>query len=211
MGSYATVHLGDGREVCSFRDGVDQLFFILFTADERYSLTGPAADHLLKNTYNDLDPDECVIAGFRSTAGAIRDRLDLLGVDEAAVAEHLQQVAAESLASKRSARERFPSEVLAEHCDREEVALGELTWERWVEGVRAAVESGKPLGEWGGTSDEGSAGWLMDLWRYYDARYAFRALLEVLEADEQITRQQTRTRRSSSRRTGRASTCFWTT
>lgn len=187
MGSYATVHLGDGREVCSFRDGVDQLFFILFTSDERYSVTGPEAYELLKGTYNDLDPDECVAAGFRSTAGAIRDRLDLLGVDEAVIAEHLQQIVVESLASNRSARERFPSETLAEHHDREEAALREVTWERWVEGVRAAVESGKPLGEWGGRFDEGSAGWLMDLWEYHDERYAFRALLEVLDADEQIT------------------------
>lgn len=187
VGSYATVHLADGREVCSFRDGVDQLFFILFTSDERYTVTGPEAYELLKSNCGDLDPDECVVAGFRSTAGAIRDRLDLLGVDEAVLAESLQQIVGEALAANRSARERFPSEEFAESRDREESALEGLTWERWAEVVREAVESGRPLGEWGGRFYEGSARWLMGLWEYHDERYAFRALLEVLDPDEQIT------------------------
>lgn len=187
VSSYATVHLANGREVCSFRGGVDQLFFILFTKDERFTVTGQAAYELLKDTYVDLDPDECVAAGFQATAGAIRDRLDLLGIDEVALQETLEQIVAERRSSNRTRQELFPSDTLAEHHEREDAALAEVTWDRWVSLVREAVESGKPLKEWGGMFDEGSAGWLMGLWVDFDERYAFRALLHVLDPAEQIT------------------------
>ncbi len=187
MSSYATVHLADGREVCSFRDGVDQLFFVLFTQAERYTVKGAAAVDFLKDAYLDfdLDPDECVAVGFQSTAGAIRDRLDLLGIDDVAVASTLNDIAAERIAVNRSLRESLPSESF-ERLDREHTELQNLTWEHWTDVVRAAVESGKPLMDWGGPFDEGSAGWLMALWRDFDERHALRALLEVLDSEEQI-------------------------
>ena len=187
MSSSATVHLGDGREVLSFRDGVDQLFFIMFTKSERFTLTGEAAYELLKGSYPDLDPEECVAAGFRTTAGAVRDRLGLLGVDAEALAETLGVIVEEQLESHRTRRgERLP-DGLTEHYDRADAVLAELTWEGWLAGVRAAVEHGEPLKDWGRMFDEGSAGWLMGLWDYFDQRYAFGALLQALDPAEEIT------------------------
>jgi len=187
VSSYATVHLADGREVCSFRGGVDQLFFILFTKDERFTETDDVAYQLLKDTYVDLEPDECVAVGFRTTAGAVRDRLDLLGIDEVALQLALEEIVAERRASNLKMRELFPSDILADHREREEAALAEVTWGRWVNVVGPAIGSGKPLKEWGGKFDEGSAGWLMGLWEDLDERYAFGALLQVLDPAEQIT------------------------
>lgn len=141
VSSYATVHLADGREVCSFRGGVDQLFFILFTKDERFAETDDVAYQLLKDTYVDLEPDECVAVGFRTTAGAVRDRLDLLGIDEVALQLALEEIVAERRASNLRMRELFPSDILADHREREEAALAE------VNGVGGSTSLARPSGQ----------------------------------------------------------------
>src|SRR5438046_4126013 len=108
MSSYATVYLSDGREICSFRNDVDDLFFMLFTTADRIELDGEDAYRLTGLHYSDqwlsdaveadeddADEDEFAdgqgaVTVFRTTVFALRERLDVTGFDLAAVSSELK-------------------------------------------------------------------------------------------------------------------------
>jgi hypothetical protein len=96
--------------VCSFRNGVDQLFLILFTKDEWIELESEEAYRLIRDHYpEELLPDDAEVTGFRATALALRDRLNVMGVDLAAVSSELERLVAERLALCTRMAELFPS------------------------------------------------------------------------------------------------------
>lgn len=186
MGSYACVYLSDGRPVCWFRDGIDQLFFILFTRDDWIELHGPEALLLLQENYGTLE-EEASVTGFRTTGGVLCDRLDVLGVSVSAVSSELVR-----LASERAERlERMSLRMADEHLQwerQDEIAyLKKLTWEEWLLGVKAGLQAGMQIAQVGTRSDVGSAPYLADLWKGHDARYHLRAILEALPRNEVIT------------------------
>jgi hypothetical protein len=78
VSSYASVYLGNGRPVCAFRNGVDQLFFILFTRADWVDLEVPDAWRLAGDQYG-IDESDARVVGFRTTDGVLWDRVDLLG------------------------------------------------------------------------------------------------------------------------------------
>lgn len=187
MSSYACVYLSDGRPICWFRNGVDQLFFILFTRDDWIELSGPDAMQLVKRNYSDLDENDARVTGFRVRAGVLRERLDVLGVPLSAVVSELERLAAESvdrIVRLRPARGVSPE--LDTKCDQELQYLTGLTWERWLEDLTAAVRAGQPVARWGLREPIGSASWLMTLWDDHDPRFQLRAVLEAVPPEEEI-------------------------
>lgn len=187
VSSYACVYLSDGRPVCSFRNGVDQLFFILFTRDDWVELDGPEAWRLLNNNYRVDDEDEAHVTGFRTTVGVLRDRLDLLGVPVSAVSSELVRLAterAEMLAG--FAAIAMPEEQESERKEEIEYLSG-LTWDGWFADLRSGLQAGLPVTRWGQREPLGTPARLMSLWEDHDARYQLRAVLEALQREEEIT------------------------
>ncbi|MCH7669133.1 MAG: hypothetical protein IIC71_08030 [Acidobacteria bacterium] len=190
MSSYATAYLSDGRPVCSFGDGVDGLFFIIFTRDDWIELEGDAAYDLTRHNDPDGSPDEALVTGFRASAGVLRDRLDVTGVDTDTVARELERLAADriELLDRFAARFVDDSGETEAARQRELVALKALDWPTWVAQLRSGLQAGQVAARFISARDEpGSASWLMSLWDGHDPRYRLRALLEALPGDEQIT------------------------
>ncbi len=187
MSSYATVYLSDGRPVCTFRNGVDQLFFLLFTRADWIELDGADAWRLVKGTYG-ISESEAQVTGFRTTAGVLRDRLDLLGVALSAVSSVLRELVSE----RAEMLKEFETEsVLGKEQrveQREEIDyLNGLTWESWLAQLQTGLEGGLPVTRWGQRELLGTPSRLMSLWDDHDPRYQLRAVLEALPADEEIT------------------------
>ena len=159
MSSYATAYLSDGRPVCSFGDGVDGLFFIIFTRDDWIELEGDAAYDLTRHN----DPDTVARELERLAADRIEllDRFAARFVDDSGETEAARQ--------------------------RELVALKALDWPTWVAQLRSGLQAGQVVARFGAEDEPGSASWLMSLWDGHDPRYRLRALLEALPGDEQIT------------------------
>lgn len=111
MSSYATAYLRDGRPVCSFRDGVDQLFFIIFTKDDWIEIRGEEAHRLTARYFPDQLPDEAVVTGFRASALALRDRLDVTGVGVEAVSSELVRLIGDQIDRKLDLSKRYSAEL----------------------------------------------------------------------------------------------------
>jgi hypothetical protein len=189
VSSYATAYLSDGRPVCSFRDGVDQLFFILFTKDDWIELSGEKAYQLTKhNYYEDQSPSEAAVTGFRTTAVALRDRLDVLGVDVDSVSSELERLVAEKIELILRIAEQYPDlQTVAPSRQPEVDALKALDWDTWIAQLRAGLQAGQAVARFGAREELGSASWLMSIWDDHDARYRLRALLEGVDNSEEIT------------------------
>ncbi len=189
MSSYATAYLSDGRPVCSFRNGVDQLFFILFTKDDWIELSGEQAYQLTRHKYSEAQsPSEAVVIGFRTTAGALRDRLDVLGVDVGSVSSELERLIAEEIERSLRIAEQFPEiQAVVASQQLEDDAMRALDWGTWVAQLRAGLNAGQAVTQFGAREGVGSASWLMSIWDDHDPRFRLRALLEAVNDSEEIT------------------------
>lgn len=187
MSSYACVYLSDGRPVCWFRNGVDQLFFILFTRDDWVEIRGSDAWLLVKDNYGDLEEDEAQVTGFRTTVGVLLDRLDVLGVPTSAVAVELERLAVEHADLLEGLSDRISDDEYLRKRKDEISYLKTLTWERWLGEVKHGAGAGLPLTRVSGREEVGSPSYLVGLWRDHDVRYQLRAILEALPRDEVIT------------------------
>ena len=188
MSSYASVYLSDGRPICSFRNGVDQLFFILFTREDWIELKGSEAARLAAWKRDPQEQDQVRVTGFRTRVGVLRDRLDVLGVPPWSVASELERLAAERMEFLVDFRQSRPTIPELDDENAQEVAyLTGLTWDRWLEDLRKGLAVGQRVECWGQREPFGSASWLMSLWDDHDSRYRLRAVLEALQPDEEIT------------------------
>ena len=182
------MYLSDGRPICSFRNGVDQLFFILFTREDWIELEGPEATRVAPWKQGAYEDDEVRVTGFRTRVGALRDRLDLLGVPGWSVALELERLAAERIELLVMFRQRYPTVPDLDGEGAKEVAyLTGLTWDRWLEDLQRGLGTGQRVERWGRREPVGSASWLMSLWDDHDTRYQLRAVLASLPPDEEIT------------------------
>lgn len=188
VSSYACVYLSDGRPICSFRNRVDQLFFILFTRGDWIELKGPEAERLAAWKRHPDEHGQVRVAGFQTRVGVLRDRLDVLGVPPWSVAADLERLAAERMEFLVDFRQSQPTIPDIDDEDAQEVAyLTGLTWDRWLEDLRAGLATGQRVECWGQREPFRSASWLMSLWEDCDSRYQLSAVLEALPSDEQIT------------------------
>lgn len=179
------MYLSDGRPVCSFRDGVDQLFFILFTRDDWIELDGPEAWFFVNG--NGYDEADAHVLGFRTTGGVLRDRLDLLGVPVSAVASELARLATDRAEMLAGLAALGAHEEMETERQNEIAYLTSLTWEQWLADLQAGLQAGLPVTKWGQREPLGTPARLMSLWDHHDSRYQLRAVLEALPPDEEIT------------------------
>ncbi|MCP4308718.1 MAG: hypothetical protein GY788_28360 [bacterium] len=187
MSSYACVYLSDGRPVCWFRNGVDQLFFILFTRDDWIELVGSEAWLLVKENYGDVEEDEAQVTGFRTTVGVLCDRLDVLGVPGSAVASEMEALAMDRAELLEGMSLRMADDDFQRQRQDEISFLKGITWERWLLDVKVGLRAGLPITRVGARGDVGSPSYLTGLWEDHDVRYQLRAILEALPRDEMIT------------------------
>ncbi len=193
MSSYATVYLSDGRSICAFRNGVDQLFFILFTRDDWIELDGEAAWRLVRQTYRDVSVSEAHVTGFRTTAGVLRDRLDILGVPLSVVSAELVKLASERAERLRRfdlgslLEDQLHAEQLHEEQQEEIDYLDRLTWDEWLVGLRRGLDAGLPVESWGERESLGTPSRLTSLWDGHDPRFQLRAVLEAVPDEEEVT------------------------
>lgn len=187
MGSYASAYLSDGRSICSFRNGVDSLFFGLFTRDDWIELLGAEALELTARNYPDNEVEDAKVQGFRLGASALRDRLDVMGVDLGVVAAELEQLVNEEIERVERRAVITGDDEYRSWSQENLSALRDLTWDTWLAALQVRISSGDPLSGRHGRMQVGSAGWLMSFWDYHDPRYALRAVLEAVSSEETIT------------------------
>jgi len=182
------LYLADGRSVCSFRNGVDQLFYNLFTRRDWIELSGPPAYELARHSYVDLDPSEATVVGFQVSAGSLRDRLDVMGVDIGLVREELTRLIAEETRRKHDLLGSFSDAAEVTSAITAELSRWiEIDADSWLVQLRRGIQQGDRVERFAGRDDLGSASWLMSIWEYHDPRFQLRAVLEVLPDDEVIT------------------------
>ena len=182
MSSYATAYLDDGREICAFRNSVDERILMLFTQDDWIELEGDEAVRFVPH----YPIDEARVVGFHASAATLRDRLNLMGVSVEVVATQLAELAkyrAEIIESLPSA-----SYVLDAEDEAELEYLKTLTWDSWLTQLRQGVERGEPVENWGTQEPLGTASRQMAIWDEgdLDPRARLRAILEALPADAMV-------------------------
>jgi len=165
------------------------LFFIIFTKDDWIEIRGEEAHRLTARYFPDQLPEEAVVTGFRTSALALRDRLDVTGVGVEAVSSELVRLIGDQIDRKLDLSKRYSAEPkgFEDELERELNALNPLNWGTWVSELGTRIASGEAVERFGARGPVGSASWLMSIWDDHDPRYRLRALLEVLPDDEEIT------------------------
>jgi hypothetical protein len=171
VGSWANLKVGN-QDVFHWKSEVDPTFLFLFTRDDV--------------TYTPLDdPDDDPYANptlvLRATATVLAERLDALGIsagDLAGCLEHAVHEEIESLHELGSAL-GDPEEI-----GRAVQDLRDLTYEKWVKRVRAALPTYVPFEP--AYRDYTKLAPLMDLWDDFDPRWLLRGLLEACQPDDEI-------------------------
>jgi hypothetical protein len=181
VSSYATAYLDDGRPLRSFRNGVDELFLMLFTEADWIVLEGEDAQTLIP----DLPEEDQRVVGFRVAAAVLRDRLDVMGVPLSTVVAEFDELVRENI--QLIQRYRTPNETLATEDDAEVAYLEALTWEQWLAQLHHALGRGDAVRVSGRREPMGTASRLMSLWDEFEERYPLRAIVEVLPDNAHVT------------------------
>jgi hypothetical protein len=172
MGSIANLSVR-GVDAFTWRNSVDPTFLFLYTASEVVREPRPPED------VDDYQDDHATV--LVSTAGALADRLDFLGIGASATEAAFQRNLEESLASTISLREHVESEFVQPEID----LLTGLQLSSWVGLVEAALDDPELVDQsrW---DDPRSLAALLEIWRDDDPRLLFRALLMALNAEEDV-------------------------
>jgi len=189
VSSYGHLYLSDGREVDSYRAGVDGRIVTLFTLRDWVDFGGTEAQKLVVKTYPDVTPGEARVRGFRTQARVLRDRLDVMGVDVEGVASEFGHIRNEQISRHSPLGDwRLPEDFQKAENDLVE-ALHDLDWSSWCERMRRGLDAGQPLREITppGSRDVHAVSWLLAMWDDSESRFALRALLEVLPDEETLT------------------------
>lgn len=137
MGSYSSFHIGD-REVYSVKNDIDPLLMSLFRPYEKEVTETTCGDYWPGKLVNDDDSSHpLVVVRYRSTAGCIRDRLDLLGFS-LAFAERVfdQGIRKERLDLARLAQQFGPDLNIPGGQDQHMDVLNRITMADWMAGFR---------------------------------------------------------------------------
>jgi hypothetical protein len=181
VSSLSCAYLEDGRIVRRFRDGVLDVFFALFTPEDRIELRGSDAWRFVKdNYYDDSEESDAVLRGFRVSVRSLRERLDLLGVSVAVVQPTLEQLVSEEL-------ERLEGVAGVAEASKRAQFLRDMTWARWTSLVTAGFDAGDDGRRVGGRARPDGVGELLAMWDYIDDRFALRAALECLPSEAFLT------------------------
>jgi hypothetical protein len=177
MGSWAEVVVR-GKSVVSFKNEIEPTFLLLFVREDFRERLVP-----------DEDPPERL--QLATTAGALRDRLDALGIGRDLVADAFENLKAQKLDSLTGIEERLDlTEDISEALRAEVVLLEGLNYMAWTESLCRVLDEPEDR-SWQTTlgisrMKVGSIGWLLGLWEWADPRFVLRAALEGLSASEDV-------------------------
>lgn len=172
MGSFGYLLIG-GRPILSFRDHVDPTFLMLFTEDDLVRATRSG-----ERPHSGLDEDETFEAfELVTTAGAMRERLEVLGVGLIAATRRVREAMNQRVELTERLDARFPAPKLNEwHAEERSLltstdaeAFGRAVFE---EVARGHVREDRPR--------VGSLSWWLELLEDLDSRHLLRAAVEDL-------------------------------
>ncbi|MBA4180794.1 MAG: hypothetical protein C0506_09420 [Anaerolinea sp.] len=175
MSSYAHVFVC-GREVMSFRNGVEPTFMFLFRADDLVRTVRTGTDRPSLGYSADEEYEACE---FVVPSREIRDRLDLLGIGRAVAAEHFREIVEHQLELHSRTPFTLPESLIQFYKEESEL-LRSLSYDAWLGCVRDSVAG--PDRD-GGRLDIGSLRWLTELWEYVDSRVTLRAFADAFPDD----------------------------
>ncbi len=199
MGSYSSFYIGE-HEAFSVKNGIDGLLLSLFRPADRV-VRKVSVEQATSEGYEPVDEPEdgdISIYQYCSTAKAIRDRLDLMGITLDHTKKVFESCMADRLAESRSTRdEGLPTE-LQEHYRSKAQALEALTYEHWTAGF-ARIHRGEldveACSAWGRSPlDDFPVTFMLEEDRLdghygfatYDSRIVLRAMLEQIPDDLEI-------------------------
>ncbi len=170
-------------EVMSFRDDVEPTMLLLFTeADRRVRRYRPKT----RSQYEVDDDGWVTCVELAAPVNVIRDRLDVLGISPAAVAEVLKASVAQKLEfAQRWLDEKYEenSRDYERHVTTEIDLLRRLDFDTWCTRVRGLDRRRKNVDD---SWHAGSLRWLLDLWAHVDPRFVVRAVIEALPNAREI-------------------------
>lgn len=172
MGSIANLSVR-GVDAFTWKNSVDPTFLFLYTASEVVREPRPPED------VDDYHDDHATL--LVSTAGALADRLDFLGIGASATRAAFQRNLEESLASTIRIPPQLESDLVQPKID----LLTGLQLSDWV-GLVADALGDPELVRGNRWEDPRSLAALLELWRDDDPRLLFRALLMALDPDEEV-------------------------
>ena len=175
MSSYAGLYV-HGAEVFTWRNEIDPTFLFLYTtSDVRRVPMDP------DEIWDDDVTDRILLT---SSASVLADRLDALGIGQAAVEKAFEQCVSEQLEISKDislSRTVASAELLTEI-----QFLENLDFPRWVDALAPALKSAdKEMTR--GRGDPTSLAFLLNIWEYADPRLLLRAVLLSCDPEEEIT------------------------
>lgn len=183
MSSYAELYL-HGIEVFSWRNEIDPTFLFLFTSEEVRRWIEEASED---NDYERRERVQMVAA-----AGALRDRLDVLGIGRTALNEAFDSYVKDKLDSQRATwdiRESVYRDLLPniEPLMKARMELLEtLTLNSWTALLVTALQSPNKRKR-GVSPDLTSLQELLEIWEYADSRFLLGAVLLTCGQDDEVS------------------------
>lgn len=177
MSSYAQLLLR-GREISSFRNDIDPTFLLLFTKENLVRLRG---EDVRAHAQFDPDWEDQEIVLLQATAGELRDRFDALGMGRSVIERWYRDLRDSDVSRWDGMGD--PG-LLTKHRTEMAAFWRDRPFATWVQDVRTHLET--PYLVRGGRMDVGTFDNLLSIWNYADHRFALRAVLEAVDADELV-------------------------
>lgn len=171
MSSYAHVFMA-GREVASFRDGVEPTFMFLFRANElvrvvRSEKERPSLGYDVEEEYEACE--------FAVPARSLRDRLDVLGIGRDAAEDAFDEIVRARLEHCEHPPYPLPESLAEVYVDEAKI-LRNLNYDQWIAREREAAHASEKRPD---RMAPGTASWLTALWDYHDPRWVLRAFVDA--------------------------------
>lgn len=188
MSNYAGLYVGD-KVVFTYHDREDREMLYLFSKDELLHLTGKEATRyaMIRWSISDMSPEEVEdleLFVYRTSAGVLKDRLNVLGFGEALIKEVFEESLKDSIERTTTLAQEHASKGYIKEIEEGLKGLEKLDYGIWTQQLDAYITSKRSIKEEGVWSyNEGPLKLLSD----YDQRIILRAILEHIDEKEVVT------------------------
>jgi hypothetical protein len=182
VASYAPLTI-DGYEVTSFRNGVDLSVVLLFGPSELNSRLATLGESD-RWEYKTID-EEITVYELASTASAVSERLNVLGIGMRVVTETFDKITDHRRdLLEHSALRLIADPEIQRSSDRERQILETLTIDQWIDSFRERYQM--PVVDDTFPRTLHSLPWLMSLWEESDPRVLIRAVLAAVPLTSEV-------------------------
>jgi hypothetical protein len=204
MGSYSSFRIGS-FEIYSVKNDIDPLLMTLFRPFEKRVFASTFGASAADRLGDGDDPHEpLTVVRYETTAGVMRDRLDLMGYSIDLARDAFERGRLRGCEDRAALYEKYRDDaILSDYADRELETLGRLTLDDWLLGFRFILENQLvrphhlrrdlydagypfPVGYMLGRSQEEFLGFPV-----FDSRLFLRAALEGVDPSETVSQDLT--------------------